>query len=176
MTPSGIAHMARAVRPRDSGVWPGMRPDIVSCPAGQERDLIMPTTETLTPETIIEQLRTLRSQIPEYVQLPVADAQSLRRAANIDIEFVQASINAVTESDRLAGALGRSAADLRQEAIDADRWGVAEDELRAMLPGVTAANLVRRHRIGLTALQTYHICQQLVRQKEHSALLPHLQG
>jgi hypothetical protein len=136
----------------------------------------MPTIETLAPEAIVEQLRTLRSQIPEYVQLPTADAQSLRRAANVDANFVQASINAVTESARVAAVLGRSAADLRQETVDADRWTTVEDELRAMLNGVAAANLVRRHRIGLTALQTYNICRQLVRQKEHSALLPHVQG
>ena len=134
------------------------------------------TTETLTPEAIIEQLRALRSQIPEYVQLPVTDSRSLRRAAHVDADFVQASINAITESDRVAVVLGRSPADLRQETVDADRWGGVEDELRALLNGVAAANLVRRHRIGLTALQTYNICRQLIRQKEHAALLPHVQG
>ena len=63
-----------------------------------------------------------------------------------------------------------------QQTVDADRWTAVEDELRAMLNGVAAANLVRRHRIGLTALQTYNICRQLVRQKEHAALLPPVQG
>lgn len=126
--------------------------------------------------TIVQQLRDIRAHIPEYVQLSAADAQALRRAANVDPEFVQASINAVTESDRVAGVLGRSASDLRQETVDADRWRAVEDEIRAMLNGVAAANLVRRHRIGLTALQTYNICLQLVRQKEHAALLPHVQG
>jgi hypothetical protein len=116
----------------------------------------MPTTEAVGPETIVEQLRALRD--------------------HVRCRLVQASINAVTESAGVAGVLGRSAADLRQETVDADRWTAVEDELRAMLNGVAAANLVRRHRIGLTALQTYNICRQLVRQKEHAALLPHVQG
>ena len=69
----------------------------------------------------------------------------MRCAAQVDADFVQASINAVTESDR---------------------WTGVEDELRAMLNGVAAANLVRRHRIGHTALQTYNICRQSARQKK----------
>jgi len=136
----------------------------------------MPTTDTLTPEAIVEQLRALRIHVPEYIQLPTGDAQALRRAANVAPEFVQASINAITESERVASVIGRSAADLRLETVDADRWRAVEDELRAMYNGVAAANLVRRHRIGLTALQTYNICRQLVRQKENAALLPHVQG
>jgi len=39
-----------------------------------------------------------------------------------------------------------------------------------------AVQCLRRHRMGLAALQTYIICQQLVRQKENAALLPHVQG
>ena len=50
-----------------------------------------------------------------------------------------------------------------------------ESEARSLLNGIVASNLVRRHRIGLTALQTYSICRQLVRQKEHARLLPHVQ-
>jgi len=136
----------------------------------------MPTTDTLTPEALVEQLRALRGHVPEYVQLPAGDAQALHRAANVDPEFVQASINAVTESERVASVIGRSAADLRLETVDADRWTAVEDELHAMYTGVAAANLVRRHRIGLTALQIYNSCRQLVRQKENAALLPHVQG
>jgi hypothetical protein len=135
----------------------------------------MPATETLPPEAIVEQLRGLRAHIPEYVQLPAADAQSLRRAAHVDPEFVQASIDAVGENSGVANLLGRSAPELRQETVDDDRWNAVETELQAMLHGVAAANLVRRHRIGLTALQVYNICGQLVRQKEHAALLPRMQ-
>jgi hypothetical protein len=128
-----------------------------------------------TPEEIVEQLRALRRQIPEYSQLTNADAATLRRAANIDANFVQATINAMGASTAVQNALGRTPDALRQEADDTGRWTAVEDELRAMLKGVIAANLTRRHRIGLTALQTYSISRQLVRQQEHSDLLPHMQ-
>jgi hypothetical protein len=128
----------------------------------------------LTPEALVEQLRVLRSQIPEYTHLPTADARTLRRAANASPELVQASINTVGASPELVGAMGRSSDDLQSETEQASRWTAAEDELRAFLQGVSATNLVRKHRIGLTALQVYSMTRQLVRQKEHAALLPHL--
>jgi hypothetical protein len=36
-----------------------------------------------------------------------------------------------------------------------------------MLKGVVALNLVRRHRLGTAALQSYSISRNLVRQPEH---------
>jgi hypothetical protein len=50
-----------------------------------------------------------------------------------------------------------------------------EDELRAMLKGVAAANVSRRNRIGKTALLTYAVSQKLVRSEEHADLLPHVE-
>jgi hypothetical protein len=134
----------------------------------------MSNTEVLSPEAIVEQLRSLREHIPEYVQLPTADVVSLRRVSTVSPAFVQATLSAAAEYDAVASLLGRPVADQRQEVIEADRWTAVENEARALLNGLAAANLVRRHRIGLTALQTYNISQQLVRQKEHAYLLPHV--
>jgi hypothetical protein len=72
----------------------------------------------------------------------------------------------------MASMIGRTAEELRQETEEEARWTAVEDELRTTLSGVAAANLVRRHRIGLRALQTYNTAQQLVRSKEHAYLLP----
>jgi hypothetical protein len=129
----------------------------------------------LPPEQIVEQLRSLRVQIQHYTQLPPSTSRVLHRAANADPEFVKASINAVGASPTVQNAVGRTADALWQETDDAGRWTAVEDELQAMLQGVRATNLVRRHRIGLTALQTYSISRQLVRQPEHEDLLPHVQ-
>jgi hypothetical protein len=133
------------------------------------------TAPPLEPEAIVEQLRALREQIPEYLQLAVTDARSLRRVAHVAGDFIQATINTVGASPQVQNVLGKSPAELRQDDGDAGRWTAVEDELRAMLKGVAAANLTRRHRIGLTALQTYGIARQLVRQKENANLLPHVQ-
>jgi hypothetical protein len=58
------------------------------------------------------------------------------------------------------------------ERDDIARWANVEGELRAMLTGLASANLSRRHRLGLTALQAYAIGRQLVRKKAHADLLP----
>jgi hypothetical protein len=133
------------------------------------------SVSSLEPEAIVEQLRALRLQIPDYHQLQVTDARSLRRVAHVAGDFIQATINTAGASPQVQTVLGKTPAELRQEDGDAGRWTAVEDELRAMLKGVAAANLTRRHRIGLTALQTYGIARQLVRQKENANLLPHVQ-
>jgi len=134
------------------------------------------SSTTLTPEAVVEQLRTLRLQIPEYTQLPPPDARVIRRAAHVDADFAHAAINTVGASPAVQSALTRTPQELRQESDEITRWTAVEDELRAMLKGVTSANLVRRHRHGLTVLQAYSISQQLVRHRDHAHLLPHVDG
>ena len=54
------------------------------------------------------------------------------------------------------------------------RWTPVEDELRAMLGGVSSADLTRRHTLGQAALLTYAVSKRLVKLPEHADLLPHL--
>jgi len=134
-----------------------------------------PETQPITPEELVAQLRSLRDRIPGYVQLPIPKAQSVRSVANLDPQFKQSAINAVGASNMIKEAVGLTADELRQINEDADRWSAAADELRALLQGVVAGILSRRHRVGLASLQTYSITRQLVRHEAHSDLLPHLQ-
>ena len=126
----------------------------------------------LTPEEIVEQIRILRLRIPQYVHLPIPDANAIRRAAHVSIPFRDAAINTMGAAPDIGQAVGYSSADLRREADESVRMSAVEDELRATLNGVTASNLVRKHRIGLAALQAYSITRQLVRKKENAHLLP----
>jgi hypothetical protein len=129
----------------------------------------------LNPMTLILQLRAMREQIPEYTQLPGPARRSIQVVAGTNPDFVRASINSVAESPNVQQALGRTADDLRRETAEAQGWSDLEDELRALLDGVTASNLVRRNRIGETALAAYAITRRLVRQKQHANLLPHVE-
>ena len=129
----------------------------------------------ITPEELVAQLRTYRERIPDYGQLTTAEAQQRRKAANLKSRFVVASINAMGASQTVQSALGQTPADLVQQQDEIVRWAAVEDELRAMLKGVASANLVRRHRLGTVALQTYAISRNLVRQPDHADLLPHVQ-
>jgi hypothetical protein len=57
---------------------------------------------------------------------------------------------------------------------DANRWTSAENELRAMLNGVTGGNLIRRQKIALIAKQAYGFGRQLARDPENALLVPHV--
>lgn len=133
-------------------------------------------TTSITPEEVVADLRALRQRIPEYTQLPLAGSRSMRRAASVDVEFARAAINTIGASETMKTAVGRTPEELRRDEDEVTRWTAVEDELRAMLKGVSAANLVRRHRLGLAVLQSYNISRQLVRHQDHANLLPHVNG
>lgn len=128
----------------------------------------------ITPEAMVEQLRALRQQIPEYVQLPPADARSMTTVASVHPEFAQAAINAIGASPTVQAVVIDTPEELQLDAETAARWSKVEDELSAMLNGLSSANLVRRNRVGEAALLVYALSKKLVRSPKHADLLPHL--
>jgi hypothetical protein len=133
-------------------------------------------TPMLTPEQVVEQLRVMQQQIPEFVQLSdTREIKRFRRLARLDPEFAEEGIGVVGASPVVQEAIGNTPEELHQAEDEIARWAVAEGELRTMLQGVAAANLVRRHRVGLVLLQAYNVSRQLVRQEEHAHLVPHVQ-
>jgi hypothetical protein len=70
---------------------------------------------------------------------------------------------------------GQPAGDVRRLSDEANRWLVADGELRAMLNGVAGANLIRRQRIALIAGQAFNIGTQLTRDPANAVLVPHLE-
>jgi hypothetical protein len=133
------------------------------------------TQAALSPEDVVAQLRGLRQQISEVTPLTKQQRVALHPHASVPNGVVQASINAIGASDHVQQALGQQPDDVRQLAEDANRWTAVEDELRAMLKGVTGANIIRRKRVGLLSTQAYLISQQLARDPNNSGLLPHIQ-
>ncbi len=130
--------------------------------------------QPITPEEAVQQLRALRDRIPEFTQLSTAEVRTLARAASVNARAIQSAINAVGAAEPLRSALGTSAEELRQESELNERWNAIIEELEAMLKGARAAQIVRRHRLGLIAMQAYQISRQLARRKENANLLPHV--
>jgi hypothetical protein len=100
----------------------------------------------------------------------------MRSTANVHDELLRNAADSIDASPFLAGAIGKGGDAVRTERTEVGRWGTVENELKAMYKGVASANLGRRYRLGLTALQTYSIARQLVRQPEHAHLLPLVDG
>jgi hypothetical protein len=133
------------------------------------------TTVKLSPEVVVEQLRTVRTQIADVTPLSPEQRILLRRRANTSNAILQASINVVGALDNVAQAIGRPAADVRDMQNESNRWTAVEDELRTLLNGVSGANLDRRQQLTLIAAQAYSIGTQLARDPANAVLMPHVQ-
>lgn len=128
----------------------------------------------MTPEAIVEQLRVLRAQIPNYVQLSVPDAASLRTVSSLHPDFSQSAIDAVGASPRLEATVGQSAETLQGMAEAAARLAKVEEELKAMLSGVSSTILTLRNGLGRATLLAYEVSKRLVKEPDHADLLPHV--
>lgn len=126
----------------------------------------------LSPDEALLVLQNLRQQLP--LPAPEVTISHRRRLAFVDGKFIQAALNAVRAFLGVQQVLGRTADDLQQEVDTANKWAGVATELSALLRSVVGANLVRQQRIGLTALQTYKICQQLTREESNDVLLEHV--
>jgi hypothetical protein len=132
------------------------------------------STNSITPEDLVAQIRALRAQIPEYTQTPSQSVNVLGTVGNIDPNFVNAATSAIGASSELQTTLGTTPQQCVDEITEANRWAQAEDEIAALFSGIRLANLTRKHRIGLRALRAYQMTKQLVRVPEQDALKPHL--
>jgi hypothetical protein len=130
---------------------------------------------TLTPEAVVEQLRTMRGQIGEVTPLTPAQRAVLRSQSRTTNPILQASINVIGALDIVEQAVGQQADNVRQMYDEANRWTAAEDELRTLLNGIAGANLIRRQQIALVAGRAYNIGSQLARDPAHAVLVPHVQ-
>jgi hypothetical protein len=132
----------------------------------------------LTPEQVIEQLRTMRQQIPNFVQLPHnRETVAMRRLARaISLEFAHEATNAVGVSSVVEGAVGNTPEGMYHDKDLNGRWAAAENEMRSVLRGLSSTNLVQRQRLCRDALQAYNVSRELVKQPEHAHLLPHVEA
>lgn len=139
----------------------------------QVADTPQPPTPA-TPDSVVEQLRAIRSTIVEVQPLTPEQKKSLKALyARMNNEILQASINVIGASDVVQQSVG-DAENARSLYDDSNRWTEVEDELRTMLSAVSGANIVRRQRLALIASRAYGIGNQLARDPEHEILRPQL--
>jgi hypothetical protein len=130
----------------------------------------------LTPEAVIEQLRTMRSQIEEVAPLTKAQRKVLReRLRSQPTEVVAASINVIGVLDNVSQAIGQPLEVVRQVQEEAARWDAAAGEARAFVNGIEGANLVRRQQLAILGRQAYSIGTQLALDPANAVLVPHVE-
>lgn len=149
--------------------------DPTTTPAAADTPQPQPTVK-LDPEAVVEQIRTLRSQIEEVPQLTSEQKRQLRsRTRKQSDAIVASSINVIGALDNVAQAIGQKPEDVRQLQADWNRWTAVSDELRALQNGIDSANLMRRQQLALISAQAYLIGTQLARNPANAVLVPHLQ-
>ena len=144
-------------------------------PAATATDTPQPPVTNLDPEVVVDQLRSIRSQLAEVKPLTPSQKRVLREQSRKQSDAVLASsINVIGALDTIAQAIGQKPEDVRQLQSDWNRWTAVVDELRGLLNGVEGANLVRRQQLTLIAQQAVSIGAQLARNPANSVLVPHI--
>lgn len=115
------------------------------------------------PEMLVEGLRYLQERIPEFTQLSVREKRSHARAANLDPEFLEGGLQAAAMWRLTKLFVKRSGEELRQEDEVSRRWDEAISAWRAILDGLEATNLKRKHRLGRAILLIYQILGRYMR-------------
>ena len=90
-------------------------------PTSPAVDTPQPAT-ALTPEAVVEQLRTIRSQIGEVTPITSAQREAMRPIAKLAHEIIQSSVNMIDFSTPVQQALGRPTADVRDLQDANARW------------------------------------------------------
>src|ERR1700682_6116083 len=104
-----------------------------------------PDPAKLTPDAVIAQLRTIRSQIDEVPPLSKEQITLVKQRLRIQPKIVvEASINVIGVLDNVSQALGQPLDEVRQLQDDSIRWDAAADEARAFLKEIEGTNLNRR--------------------------------
>ena len=98
----------------------------------------------------------------------------VRRQGRAPRTVVDATISVIGNSDPVQSAIGQPAGEVKQSVSDNADWREVEDQFRAVLKGISDANLVRRQRLTLLTARAYIIGLQVARDPENAELRPHL--
>jgi hypothetical protein len=130
----------------------------------------------LNPEAVIEQLRTMRSQIEDVAPLSKEQRALLKsRLRTQPTPVVNASINVMDVIEGVSQVIGQPLGEVRQVQDEALRWDAVIEEARAFLTGLEGANLVRRQRLAVVGRQAYAIGTQLALDPANAVLVPHVE-
>jgi len=140
-----------------------------------------PAAETPQPATplaataVIDQVRTLRSQLPKAVALTSKQRRAVRTGVDNAEPIVQASLNVIGVSENVSAAVGQPIDAVRDLQQDAILWKAAEEEVRNLLAGIAGANAIRRQKLAQLGSKAYVIGSQLAREPENEVLVPHVE-
>jgi hypothetical protein len=129
----------------------------------------------LSPDVAIEQIRSMRAQLPEVATLTSKQRKALRNSSQTAEPIVQASLNVIGVSDVVAAAMGQPLDAVRALQQEAILWKSVEEEARNFVTGIAGANLLRRQKLAILAAQAYGIGTQVAKVPENEVLVSHVE-
>src|SRR5258706_12944294 len=111
----------------------------------------------LTPDAAIEQIRSMRAQLPEVATLTAKQRKALRNSSATSEPIVQASLNVIGVSGIVSSAIGQPLDGVRTLQQEAILWKSVEEEARNLVTGIAGANLLRRQKLAVLGAQAYSI-------------------
>ena len=143
-------------------------------PTSRAAETPQPAT-SLAATTVIDQVRSLRAQLPAATALTARQRRAIRTGGAHSEPIVQASLNVIGVSENVSAALGQPIDKVRERQQDAILWEAAEEEVRNLLAGIAGANALRRQKLAQLGAQAYVIGSQLAREPENEVLVPHVE-
>jgi hypothetical protein len=126
------------------------------------------------PEELVQRVRAIHDEIPGFTHLDLAKARSLVASTAVSPEFLGIILSAMSASPTLAANAGMEPDEIRWAAAFRSRYAALIDEAAALDRGLRTTAAIWTNLAGTTALQIYHIAQELIRQKEHADLIPYV--
>ena len=117
----------------------------------------------LTPDAAIEQIRSMRAQLPEVATLTAKQRKALRNSSATSEPIVQASLNVIGVSGVVSSAIGQPLENVRALQQDAILWKAVEEEARNLVTGIAGANVLRRQKLAELGQQACNIGSQVAK-------------
>jgi hypothetical protein len=129
----------------------------------------------LAPDVAIEQIRSLRAQLPAVATLTAKQRKALRNRSETSEPIVQASLNVIGVSDVVSAAIGQPLDTVRTLQQEAILWKSVEEEARNLVTGLAGANALRRQKLVVLGAQAYAIGSQVAKVPENEVLVSHVE-
>jgi hypothetical protein len=125
---------------------------------------------------LIEQVATMRAEVPFLTDRRQADLRKLTNAARVPDDFIEHLKGVIATSTMLTSTIQDDVNGMLDQRRYSVAFALVEAQLRAFADSIHATMLALRHESGLRALDAYAAIQGLLRQPGGQDLVPHVRN
>lgn len=132
------------------------------------------STHSDAAQTLVEGIRAMRQQIPNFAIPDKAAQRKLGRVATVPPAFVELTAVAVQNNATLVRNGATDPAQSRDLLSYAESYAPVADELEALAAFIRHSVRLAKNKVGSEALTTFALARRLAKRPEHAELLPHV--